>query len=150
MPRVTVAALERFLREVDHTFPVPISEKQDLGDYARKLCDRATLCVETDADGERIVALVAGYTENVIDGRAYISLVATVPDAQGRGLGSRLVREFISVAAARGLDAVHLYAVPTNTPALSMYKRLGFEFWILPDEPRPDDIHLIYRIKKEN
>ena len=150
MSRVTVAALERFLREVDGTFPVPISEKQDLGDYARKLCDRATLCVETDADGERIVALVAGYTENVIDSRAYISLVATVADAQGRGFGKRLTREFVSVAADKGLDAVHLYAVPTNTPAVSMYKKLGFEEWIRPDEPRPQDLHLIYRIKKED
>ena len=147
MTRVTVDSLERFLREVDRSFPVPISSKQDLGLYARKLCERATLGAELD--GERIVALVAGYTENVVEERAFISLVATVRDARGRGLGSRLVREFISVAAGRGLAAVHLYAVPTNIPAVSMYKKLGFEEWIIPDEPRPDDLHLIYRIKKE-
>ena len=148
MQTVTAAKLERFLREVDRTFPVPISEKQDLAAYAQKLSERATLCAELD--GKRIVALVAGYTENVTDNMAYISLVATVADAQGRGVGKRLTREFVSVAADKGLDAVHLYAVPTNTPAVSMYKKLGFEEWIRPDEPRPQDLHLIYRIKKED
>ena len=41
---------------------------------------------------EEIVGLVAGYTENVINGMAYIALVGVVEEAQRRGIASKLVK----------------------------------------------------------
>ena len=48
---------------------------------------------------------------------AVIHILAAHPDRQGSGVGSEMVRE-----------AVRLDALASNTPAHSMYKRLGFEY----------------------
>ena len=48
---------------------------------------------------------------------AVIHILAVHPDRQGSGVGSEMVRE-----------AVRLDALALNTPAHSMYKRLGFEY----------------------
>lgn len=139
---VSKEQIELFLREVDTSFPTPLSKKHNLSDYAWKLFEKATLCMEIQ-DG-RIFSVAAGYTENVIENRGYLSMVATADGYQGRGYAKKLVKQFLEAASDAQLDAVHLYAVSTNTKAVSMYEKLGFEEWKLSDEPRPDDLHLIY------
>ena len=136
-----------FLRKADRLFPIPLSKKQNLDEFAKKLCEKATLCmIKEECD---IVALLAGYTDHVKDGLGYISIVATLPSAQGKGYGASLVREFLDIAQEKGLRAVHLYAVKENIPAMRMYEKLGFEAYFLEDEPRPNDAHLIYFFDKE-
>lgn len=139
--------LEAFLCKIDSLFPVPLSQKQNLHDFAIKLAEKATILVEYEND--EIIAAVAGYTENVIDNLGYISIAATLPEAQGKGLASKLVREFLEEAESKGLKAVHLYAVAGNIPAMRVYQKLGFVEYLLHDEPRPDDAHLIYYINEE-
>lgn len=134
--------IENFLYEVDGSFPIPLSQKQTLSVFAQKLCMKATLCTEIVDD--KIVAAVAGYTDNVLEKRGYISLVATIPEYQGKGLASKLLKQFLKIARGKNLDAVHLYTVPANTAAVEMYKKLGFVKWQIPDEQRPNDLHLIY------
>ncbi len=142
-----IKGLNVFLHKVDKLFPIPLSEKQNLNDFALKLAEKATLFVEYEDD--RIIAAVAGYTENVIDNLGYISIVATLPEAQGKGLASKLVNQFLKNAEQKQLNAVHLYAVTTNVPAIRMYQKLGFVEYVIHDEPRPYDTHLIYYINKE-
>lgn len=97
-----------FLQKVDQTFPIPLSQKQDLNCLAKKISEKATICVELE--NEEICSMVAGYTDNVINNIAYISIVATMLDAQGKGYASKLVKEFIEVAKEKQLQAVHLYS----------------------------------------
>jgi ribosomal protein S18 acetylase RimI-like enzyme len=130
-----------FLKAVDKQFPVPLSEKQDLKAFAQKLCSNATLCY-TIEDHE-IVSLVAGYTENTVNNMGYISIVATLPKAQKRGLSKELLRDFIAIAREKCLDVVHLYTTQENIAALKLYKNLGFIEWKLKTEIRPHDVHLI-------
>lgn len=139
--------LLNFLYKADQLFPIPLSTKHNLEEFAEKLCDKATMCTAIE-DGN-IVALLAGYTDNVENDLGYISIVATLPQAQGKGYGTTLIQEFLDIARRKGLRAVHLYAVSENIPAMRMYKKLGFEDYILDDEPRPNDVHLIYYIDKE-
>ena len=134
-------AIEAFLRQVDGDFPVPLSQKQELSAFAAKLWEKATLCAATDRDG--ITALVAGYTENLTGGMAYVSIAATLPRARNQGLASGLMRQFIGICREKGLPAIHLYAVASNEAAMAMYRNLGFRLWHTADEPRPDDAHLI-------
>lgn len=143
---VDLCLLERFLNKVDKTFPVALSDKQDLHVFAHKLADKATLCVEYSND--EIVSMVAGYTDNLPDDKAYISVVATAPEGRGRGLASGLVKEFISVCKDKNINAVHLYTDSSNTGAIRMYEKIGFVPYIVQDEIRPDDVHLIYYIAK--
>ncbi len=141
----SVRQIEEFLNKVDKLFPVPLSQKQNLNEYAKKLYEKGTLCAKTE--NGRILAMVAGYTDNVTDNRGYIAVVATLPEAQGKGFAKKLVLEFLSISKAKALDAVHVYAVPTNTVAVNMYRGIGFTEWKLPDETRPADLHLIYNMK---
>lgn len=80
---LAVTSLEKILYAVDNSFPVPLSEKQNLKDYAKKLFSSATICAEVQ-NGE-ILSMVAGYTENLtghianmdcdlflVNGKAYI------------------------------------------------------------------------------
>ena len=74
--------------------------------------------------GERIV----GYAGiNVVGAEADIQTVAVAPDAQGRGIGSRLVQALADRARGQGVRLLHLEVRADNEPALVLYRRLGFE-----------------------
>ena len=69
------------------------------------------------------------WSEQVPDDEvAVIHILAVHPDRQGSGIGSEMVREAIRLARDNGMKAVRLDALASNTPAHSMYKRLGFEY----------------------
>lgn len=131
-----------FLNKVDTLFPTPLSKKQDLKFLSEKLFTKGTLCTETD--GEKLVSLVGGYTENIIDNKAYISVVATLEDYAGKGIATKLVKEFIDICREKKIKAVHLYTSQTNFPAIRMYEKIGFIEWKIDNEPRKEDLHLIY------
>lgn len=139
---VTIEQMNAFLEKVDKLFPVPLSEKCSLSVLATKLLFRGTIL--TISENNSILSMVAGYTKEVIDQKAYISVVATLPDSSGKGYAKTLVREFINIAKNNALVAVHLYTHQSNYKALSMYEGIGFTKWVVSNEPRPNDIHLIY------
>ena len=94
-------------------------------------------------EGDKIISLCAGYANDNLTRLAYISVVASLPEYAGKGYGKVAVRDFITKAINNGMKAIHLYAVKDNTPAIRMYENLGFIDYIVEDEPRPEDRHLI-------
>ncbi|MBE5750973.1 MAG: GNAT family N-acetyltransferase [Clostridiales bacterium] len=143
----SIDEIEKFLNAVDKEFPVPLSQKTDLHEYAIKLYEHATIFF-VEQDG-KIAAMVAGYTDNVENDMAYISLLATREEYRGQGYAKRLVNEFLECAKNKNLSATHLYAVETNERAVQLYYKLGFEKYMPEMEPRKDDLHLIFRVKKD-
>lgn len=134
--------IEEFLRSVDKSFPVALSERVDLHEFSQKLCTYATIC--TEEAGGKVLSMVCGYTDNVIENRGYISIVATRKEAAGKGYAKKLLGEFLEIARKKGLSAVHLHVVPNNTRAVGLYKSVGFSEWTPENEPHPEDLHLIY------
>ena len=134
--------LYEFLVKTDQLFPTPISQKTDLCAYAEKLHERADIvsCIDND----RLCGVAAGYITNSVSDMAYISMVAVLPGLQGRGIGAEMVRAFISRAEKAGKKGVHLYAVYSNMPAMRMYRKIGFEEYVIENEPLPDNAHLVY------
>jgi|LSQX01.2.fsa_nt_gb N-acetylglutamate synthase-like GNAT family acetyltransferase len=145
MNKPTIKEIEMFLREVDKLFPVALSQKQDLTVLSEKLYDKADVFVVREDD--KIVSMVAGYTENLSDNIAYISIVATRPDFQGKGYAAKLIKEFIVLAKQKNIPAIHLYTASKSIAG--MYYKLGFKDYTIINEPRPQDIHLIYRFEEE-
>lgn len=143
-----ISEIEEFLKKVDKSFPTPLSQKQNLSEFALKLCEKATIC-EKREDG-KIVAIVAGYTENIVDNIAYISVVATTESARGKGYSKELIKEFFEICKIKKIKAVHLYTARTNIIAINMYHKIGFVELIVENEPRKNDLHLIYYIKEIN
>jgi ribosomal protein S18 acetylase RimI-like enzyme len=59
---------------------------------------------------------------------AVIHILAVSPGVQGKGIGSEMIREAIRLAQNKGMQAIRLDALASNTPAHRLYERLGFEY----------------------
>ena len=69
------------------------------------------------------------WSQQVLDNEAaVIHILAVSPDAQGKGIGSEMIREAIRLAQTNGMKAIRLDALASNTPAHKIYKALGFEY----------------------
>ena len=73
-------------------------------------------------DGDRVVGFVSAISDGVLS--AYIPLLEVLPDYQGRGIGSELVRRML--ARLRGLYMVDLCCDAELEP---FYSRLGLRTW---------------------
>lgn len=133
-----------FLRSVDALFPVPLSDKVDLEEYADKLLDRACLVAER-ADG-KLAGLAAGYVEHLTGDFAYVAVVGVRPEHQRKGIAKSLVSRFVELCRARGLKGVHLYTDASNAPAIRMYEKLGFGIVHPKGDPRAEDVHFAMRL----
>ncbi len=86
--------------------------------------DLALVAVAGDAAGDTIV----GGARYIGAANGSSEFAVTIADEwQGVGLGSRLMRELIRDARARGLQRMEGYVLATNTPMLDLVRRLGFE-----------------------
>ncbi|MDX3456694.1 GNAT family N-acetyltransferase [Streptomyces sp. ME02-8801-2C] len=99
----------------------------------------AQLREAVEPDNER-VELIGRLTAGIHPaGRAheYLWLIAVAPDAQGRGLGTALVRQVLDRCDREGVAA---YLEASNARSRKLYERLGFDLLDrpldLPDGPR--------------
>lgn len=149
MDKVTVKMIEDFLYDVDKDFPVNLSKKVDLENYAKKLYEKATICCEIDDN--MIIGMVAGYTDNIVDDMAYISLVGVRENYRGNGIASKLINRFVNIAKNKNINKIHVYTDSRNKNAISMYINLGFKLFNCANELRPNDKHYILKfIEKQD
>lgn len=129
-----------FLHSIDQLFPIPLSHKVSIDEYADKLLKYATL-VSCYSNGS-LVGLAAGYTKNLpAEGLAYLSIVGVSESRQKKGLGKALVEKFVAIAKDSGVNGVHLYTDPSNYKAIAMYRHLGFCRVFCDKDPRKNDVH---------
>ena len=132
-----------YLENVDNDFPIKLSDKINLEEYVQKLFENNANILYERMDDE-LAGVVIGYTENVINELAYISIVSTNKKFRGNGIARNLIVRFINKCRDKSLKGVHLYTHKTNLSAINMYKTLGFREYILSDEKRIEDVHFIY------
>lgn len=63
----------------------------------------------------------------VIADEAELLTIATLPEAQGKGIGRRCLAAFQSEAEKRGAVTAFLEVAEDNTPAISLYESAGWE-----------------------
>ena len=93
---------------------------------------------------------LAGYAGLVVNGtEADVQTVAVRRAAQGRGLGSRLLRALLDEAAGRGASSVLLEVRADNAAAIALYERHGFErISVRRRYYQPGDVDaLVYRLR---
>lgn len=77
-----------------------------------------------DPDGNAEVVGYAGLCSYV--GEAYIQTIGVVPEAQGTGIGGRLLTALLEEAVRRGEEVVTLEVRADNPRAQAVYERFGF------------------------
>jgi ribosomal protein S18 acetylase RimI-like enzyme len=108
------------------------------GGYGRVLADVAArapvteVIVADDPDTGEVLGCVtfmlAGrpWAEVARDGEGEFRMLAVAPGAQGRGVGSALVRACLERASAQRCTGVAIYTRDANDRAIGMYERFGF------------------------
>ena len=114
--------LDSVMRIMESAFPPHFGEGWTRSQCAGILpMAGVTLRLAEDADGAEGFALV----RHVAD-EAELLLIAVAPLAQGRGVGSALLEDFVQRARESGAVRVHL-EVRDGNPAATLYRSLGFE-----------------------
>ncbi len=146
---VTIRPLQPSDLEIERRFVTGLSERTRynrlLGgarkitdDYIRSLIevDQArdvALAAVTMLDDAELIIGVARYVLDV--GTRDCEFALVIADAwQGRGIGRRMLEKLITVARARGLDAIYGDVLSTNRPMLELARRLGFSVKRHPDD----------------
>lgn len=88
--------------------------------------------------GDEVVAYIVYWH---IRGDVQVNNIAVRPDCRGLGLGEAMMRCAIAKVRAAGAEFMTLEVRPSNTAALALYKKLGFEvlgtrknYYTKPDE----------------
>lgn len=77
--------------------------------------------LETEPEFRALVEL-----ENMVPGTWYLNVLATLPEARGKGHASRLLTVAEEIARAGGHDAISLIASDANDLALPLYQKFGY------------------------
>jgi len=102
-------------------------------------------CYEIDGD-------IHGYgVMSVAAGESHILNLTVNPESQRQGVGTKLMKHFLQLACRHNADTVMLEVRPSNTPAIRLYEKLGFnEIGVrrnyYPSEGGREDALLLARI----
>jgi len=120
----TASDITAHLLRADSYFEPPLSSRVDIHDYSKKLNDKAVRFEAwISAD---LVGLVAIYCNQFKDSKAFVSSVSVLPESQGQGIASHLMRQCINHLEIGGFYHLGLEVDKRNLSALSLYRRLGF------------------------
>jgi len=76
---------------------------------------------------ERVPGRLEGFCACwLVAGELHINSLAIRPDARRQGLARRLLREVFALSVQEGADAATLEVRRSNTPAVALYRSLGF------------------------
>lgn len=138
--KISISVLTEFLTRMDCEFPIPLSQKVDIGSYVTKLTENGYLCCALD--GYRVVGIIAGYNNNHISKSGYISILVLDKNYRGRRISVGLVEKFIKNSIQQGMHNIEVYTHETNIQAIGLYEKLGFLRYEL------DESHCYHYIKQ--
>lgn len=92
--------------------------------FSYELSTNYSVCLVAVDDFDLVLAEIVVW---VIVDEAHIATIAVHPNHQGRGIASALLAEALMLAMERGASASLLEVRPSNTAALKLYQRFGYE-----------------------
>ena len=131
-----------FLKKVDSSFPIPLSQKQDISMFLNKACKYGE--IYAFFENGIIVAAVFFYANDIISKTSYISVLAVLSEYYGNGFATALVKKAILVSKQQEMKKIRLYTHKTNISAISLYQKIGFKPH--SDDNRPDDILFVLNL----
>ena len=110
-----------FLAKMDNEFPVPLSKKANLEDYATKLLVNGSVFFAKDE--EKLIGIIAGYNNTQ---KGYISVLVLDPEYRGRKISVTLLDMFLNECKENRVELVEVFTHKTNVEAQGLYEKFGF------------------------
>ena len=140
---------------IDYLVPMPMTPKR-LEEYVWTYDIDLDASVVAEVDGEPLGLCMLGLRE----GRGWISRLGVVPTTRRYGAGRAMMNHCIDEAAGRGAAMMYLEVIEGNTPAHTLFLRLGFreirKLLVLrrppgppPPEPIPPPAEVIWLDEEE-
>tara|TARA_Y100001980_G_C14469910_1_gene250280 strand:+ start:178 stop:648 length:471 start_codon:yes stop_codon:yes gene_type:complete len=114
----------RYLRRVDGGFPIKLSLRIDLQEYAEKLASKA-FNLFVNLDGDDIAHAAFYYDEK--SSYIFITSIAVIDEYTGRGLGKKLLNEIEKFALSESIGLLELEADCNSKSLLDFYTKNAFE-----------------------
>jgi ribosomal protein S18 acetylase RimI-like enzyme len=137
--------LSTFLRKIDGIFPIPLSKKVNIDEYALKTLSKGVaLCAE---DSGKIVGILLGYANDSATKNAYIGTLGVLEEYRSRGIGKSLVNYMKELSRSYGMERICLFTHKSNEPAIRFYINNGFTITPPPSTERPDEVYLVAHLE---
>ncbi len=117
--KMTIADLEDVMEVEIRSFTLPWS----LDAFHNELIKNQFADYTVLLDDEKIIGYCGVW---IIMDEAHITNIAVLPEYRGQGLGEKLLKSVMNLAARKGALTVTLEVRVSNIPAKSMYQKLGF------------------------
>lgn len=115
--------VEKHLLQCDADFEPPLSERQDIEQYAKKIEINSTRFEAWS--NEVLVGLIAVYN-NEEESFAYITNVSVYQNFSNNGIATNLMKQIVEYSKKLGLIQVKLEVAQKNTTAIKLYEKIGF------------------------
>ncbi len=131
--------LIRFLERIDEQLVTSLSARVEFTDFAEKVLNKGNVFV-IEKDGE-ITSAVLFYDNDLIKKSAYVTLLGTLPEAQGKRHASVLMHAMETKARINGMQKVYLDTDLSNTKAIAFYSKNGYMI-----ESISEKVHMVKEI----
>ncbi|MBB5335720.1 ribosomal-protein-alanine N-acetyltransferase [Pectinatus brassicae] len=102
-------------------FAIPWSRESFWEEAAKK---DAYYLLAVDDEGDKVIGYVGVW---LIFDEGHITNVALIPDYQGQGIASAMIKNIIAIIREKGINSMTLEVRPSNKPALKLYEKFGFK-----------------------
>lgn len=120
----TYEQIHCFLQDIDDSFKPRLSDRLDLGSYAKKLFSNA-LCYRKLDSNKRIIGSVLVYCNDLSKKTAYIPIVGVLKDYRGQGIIKKLFKKVETDLRQKGFEYICLETWLSGV-ALNYYIKDGY------------------------
>ena len=122
--KATEAQVAEHLLGCDADFVTPLTDRVDIGAYAKKIVNKAT-CFEAWSN-DRLIGLIAAYCNDQEAHIAYITSVSVLNGWTGQGIATTLMKQCITTMESLKMGQIKLEVFKHNASAHRLYEKSGF------------------------
>ena len=122
---VTPSDLDRILTIDRKAFKRPWHRKSFSDELSRN--DAYSFAVRAQLDGKRMEIIIAYVFVRILVKEMHILRIAVADGFQARGAATRMLQQCFILAEQKEVDSVYIEVRPSNTSAIALYRKSGFQ-----------------------